>query len=98
MEEEVEEEVQGWKVEEAGEVVKGVEELGEEEQTAELAPVQLCLSGLKSRQTKTGSRGVYKIKLANNRPRSFTHSLMPSATLCVCISGGLHVACCFQLL
>lgn len=59
-----------WKVEEAGEVV---EELVEEEQTAHLAPVQLCLSGLRSRQTKTGSGGVYKIKPGNNnRPHSLT--------------------------
>lgn len=59
-------------MEEAGEVV---EELVEEEQTAQLASVQLCLSGLRSRQTKTGSGGVYKIKPASNRPHSFTHSL-----------------------
>lgn len=52
----MEEEVGGWKVEEAGEVEE-VEEEVEEKQTAQLALVQLCLSGLRSRQTKTGSAG-----------------------------------------
>lgn len=47
--------VHGRKVEEAGDMAQTVEELVEEEQTAQLAPVQLCLSGLRSRQTKTGS-------------------------------------------
>lgn len=87
----MEEEVGGWKVEEAGEVEE-VEEEVEEEQTAQLALVQFCLSGLRSRQTKTGSAGggggVYKIKPANHRPHSLTHSLVLGATLRSCVSGG----------
>lgn len=53
--------VHGWKVEEAGEMAQTVEELVEKEQTAQLAPVQLCLSGLRSKKTKTGSAGVVEV-------------------------------------
>lgn len=78
----------GWKVKEAGEVEE-VEEEVEEKQTAQLALVQLCLSGLRSRQTKTGSAGGGGcLQNKTSQPQaSLTHSLTHwcSEQLCVAV-------------